>query len=577
MTLHPLDWGVILAYLGFALSVGFWVRERAEGGKESYFLAGRSLPWWWAGTSIAATTFAADTPLAVTGIVADRGLSGNWLWLSMMAVHAAVVVYFAEKWRRSEMLTDAELVSIRYTGRSAEYLRVFRAVLFAVVYNAIILGWVLRAMGKIIDPVFRWDVWFPTVTGHLDRLWPGGTTLGAASEVLTIILLVGIVTLYSSLGGIRGVVFTDLIQFALAMVGSIWLAIAAWEAVGGRAELASSLTNLYGDHQYTDLFPSFTRGWAAALRLGAFTFGAYLVVQSFGTIPSDGGGYLMQRLASCRTHRDARKAAGLFTGLHYLVRVWPWFIVAVAALVLIPIGQEQTALGGAGAPVAGDREMAYPVLLFELLPVGVVGILVASLLAAFMSTVDTHFNWGASYIVNDLYLRVKPDATSNQQIKVARTCVVLFAIASILVALQIDTIEQAWKWVAFIGASLGVPTAARWLWWRVNAISELTAGGVGLGTALLVTLGTSWLYEFQLVVTAAASVGGMLIGIMFGTPTREEQLQSFRDHVQPSGAWPGTNTKQAFRQFGGIVLRVAGLVITIILVLLGGTWLLFHP
>jgi len=577
VTLAPLDWAVIALYLAFALCIGFWVRERASQGRESYFLAGRTLPWWWAGTSIAATTFAADTPLAITGIVADRGLSGNWLWLSWIGVHAAVIVYFATKWRRSRTLTDAELIQLRYSGRAADALRVLRALLYALVYNAIVLGWVLRAMGKVAHPIFRWTEWAPGLTGALAKVWPASSALGSPSEGLTILALVGVVALYSSLGGIRGVILTDLVQFAMALLGSIWLAVVAWHAVGGQEGLLTGLNGLYGEgHQYLRFFPSRKDGWLAALRFGPFMVGAYLIVQSYANIPADGGGYLMQRLATCRDEADARKAAAWFTVLHYLVRVWPWFIVATAALVLIPLGHEAGALGGAGALAQGDREMAYTVLLFALLPAGVLGLMVASLLAAFMSTVDTHFNWGASYVVNDLYLRWRPRATPEQQVRLARLSVVGFAALSVVVALHIDTIEQAWKWVAFIGAALGVPTALRWVWWRVNAASELAAVVSGLTTAALVSLFTAWSYETQLVATSAASVVGMAAAMWLGPPTSRAQLASFQAQVRPLGVWPGRSPGTAVRD----LLRIAAPTVAVIAGVVGllrlGTWLIFQ-
>jgi len=577
VTLAALDWAVIALYLTFALCVGFVVRERASQGRESYFLASRTLPWWWAGTSIAATTFAADTPLAITGIVAGRGLSGNWLWLAWIGVHAAVIVYFAARWRRSRTLTDAELIQLRYSGRTADGLRVFRALLYAIVYNAIVLGWVLRAMGKIAHPIFRWNEWFPGFTSALGRVWPASSALGTPAEGLTILVLVGVVALYSSLGGIRGVIFTDLVQLSMALLGSIWLATAAWQAVGGQAGLLAGLDGLYGEgHRMLELFPSFTDGWIAALRFGPFMIGTYLIVQSYANIPADGGGYLMQRLATCRDEREARKAATWFTILHYLIRVWPWFIVAAAALVLIPVGHETTAMGGAGALAAGDREMAYTVLLFALLPAGVLGLTVASLLAAFMSTVDTHFNWGASYVVNDLYLRWKPQASDEQQVRVARLTVVAFAVLSVLVALHIDTIEQAWKWVAFLGAALGVPTALRWVWWRVTATSELAAVGSGLATAAVVSVVTPWSYETMLVMTSAASVVGMLVGMWLGPATTPEQLQAFQERVRPRGLWPGQSVTTGLRQLAGIALPTVGVIAVVVALLRLGTWIVFR-
>ncbi|MCA9602781.1 MAG: hypothetical protein KC417_12180, partial [Myxococcales bacterium] len=280
--LSAIDWCIVGAYLVGSLAVGVLVTGKATANRESYFLAGRNLPWWWAGASIAATTFAADTPLAVTGIVASRGLSGNWMWLSWLGVHAIVVVYFARRWNRAATYTDAELVALRYSGRLVEPLRLARAGLYGVVYNCIILGWVLRAMVKIVSPFFRWEAWFPSAMGTFASHWPSGSTLGTASDAVTIMALLAVVAIYSSMGGIRGVILTDLVQLALALAGSVWFAWLAWAKVGGRRGLVDGLQNQFGtNHAKLDLFPWRDAGWLDALGMGAFAFGVYLLVQSY--------------------------------------------------------------------------------------------------------------------------------------------------------------------------------------------------------------------------------------------------------------------------------------------------------
>ena len=533
------DWAIVLAYLVGALSMGFWVRRDAAQSRESYFLAGRSIPWWWAGMSIAATTFAADTPLAITGIVAAKGLSGNWIWLSWIGVHGAVVVYFASRWSRSGVLTDAELISLRYSGPASRWLRLFRAGLYGLIYNGIILGWVLRAMVKIVTPFFYWDRWLGEHLGWLEALWPASSPLGSLSEALTIAVLVGVVAIYSSLGGLRGVIATDLLQLAIALAGSVWLAVAAWGAVGGRDALLAALTTRYGaDHRYLQLFPSFEGGWLSAAGISGFAFGAYLIVQSFANVPADGGGYLMQRLNACEDAKSAQRASLLFVLLHYLLRIWPWFIVAIAALVLMPLGAETERYGQVAAAVAADRELAYPQLMAALLPPLGLGLMLTSLLAAFMSTVDTHINWGASYVVNDLLLELRPKATPATQVRVARFAVVGFALTALVVSTQIQTIEQAWQWVAALGAALGLPTALRWLWWRVNASAEIGAMVAGLLTALILALVGELRYEHRLIAIAAASIAGLLLGIAVGPATKREVIERFVATVRPVGSWP---------------------------------------
>lgn len=576
LALHPGDWAVIGLYLVFALIVGLLVREKAGSSRESYFLAGRSLPWWWAGMSIAATTFAADTPLAVTGIVASRGLSGNWIWLSWIGVHAGVVVYFAARWNRSSVVTDAELVTIRYSGRPASVLRTVRSLLFGVVYNCIILGWVMRAMAKIVMPFFRWDVWLPGLTTALASIWPESSPLGSPSEGLTIIALLSVVGFYSSLGGIRGVVLTDVIQLGMALLGSIFLAVQAWTHVGGRAGIVGGLNALYGPgHGYLDLLPSTDTGWLNSVGIGAFAFGLYLIVQSYANIPADGGGYLMQRLNATKSSRDARRASMLFILLQYLLRTMPWFVVAVCALILIPLGQEETALEGMAGAVGADRELAYPMLMAYLLPPVILGVMVTSLLAAFMSTVDTHINWGASYIVNDVFCRLWPAASDRAQLRVARGAVLVFVVLAVLISLQIDTIEQAWKWVAALGAALGVPTALRWFWWRVNAAGELCAMAVGLAAAAMLSASTELSYEARLIVISAASVVGLAAGMVLWPGEPAEIIRKFTSLVRPLGFWPDRSPGAGAREVANVVLRGCALVAGVVAMLFAGHRLLF--
>lgn len=576
--LAPLDWIVVAVYLVVALAVGLAVREGSSSGRLSYFLADRSLPWWWAGVSIAATTFAADTPLAVSGIIAARGISGNWLWLSWLLVHAAVVVIFAKRWWRSGVVTDAEFVTLRYTGEAAETLRLARAGLYGLVYNVIILGWVLRAMGKIADPLVPWERWTPGLVQLIDRVMPGGTALGGPGEMLTIVVLVTIVATYSSLGGIRGVVRTDLLQFALGMLGSIWLAVAAWRAVGGQEGLHAGLVRLNGADglDVLNLFPSLSGGWASGLGLGAFGFGAYLLVQAFANVPADGGGYLQQRLSAARSERDAVQAAWLFVVLQYLVRVWPWFIVGVAALVMIPLdGSTAMVAPELAATVRLDREAAYPALMVALLPPGVLGALVVSLLAAFMSTIDTHFNWGASYAVNDVVLRIKPDLAPRHQVRVARFMVLLFAVLAVAVALQIDTIEQAWKWVAALGAALGVPTLLRWFWWRMTAWAELLGAAAGLVTSMLIAATAGIGYETQLIWVAAASLAGTVVTIAVGPRADIEHARRFAERVRPPGWWPDRPTGRSILGLARELVGMAGVGVLVVGGLMAGHRLLF--
>ena len=563
-TLHAIDWLIIGLYVALAVGVGMAFKRRAGRNRSSYFLAGRALPWWWVGASMAATTFAADTPLAVSGIIADKGLSGNWLWIPAIGVHAAVFILFAANWSRSGVITDAELIRLRYSGGSAYALRWCRAGL-QLVQNCVVLGWVLRAMVKVASPFFLWHEWFPGFMAGVEAIWPSGTALGNASEGMTILVLLLIVGFYSTLGGLRGVVLTDLVQLSLALIGSTWLAVCAWRAVGGRSGLIDGLAALYGPgHAYLDWFPTPGGGWLEVVGVSAAIFGLYIVVQSFSNMSADGGGYFMQRLNAADSPEAASRATLLFLIIHYMLRVWPWFIVGLVALVLIPLGNETDSLSGAGALVAADREMAWPVLMAYLLGPGWLGIVLTSLLAAFMSTVDTHINWGASYLVNDVWLVLRPTASDREQMRVARSAVILFVLLAIVVSARIDTIAQAWKWMATLGAALGLPTLLRWLWWRVNASGEIGAMLAGLLVGTVLALFTDVPYEIRLIWVTTASLTGLLAGIILGPPTEPEKLKQFIDTVQPFGAWPytrPTGERAALRLAGSWAAVVGGVLL----------------
>jgi len=577
--LHGIDWAVIAGYLMVALAIGVWASRGSRAGRTSFFLADRSLPWWWAGLSIAATTFAADTPLAISGIIADRGLSGNWLWLSWILVHAGVVAVFARRWWRTGVVTDAEFIGMRYNDRAAPLLRTTRAALYGGLYNIIILGWVLRAMGKIVEPLAPWERWAPGLLSTVSRILPAESAVGDPASLLTILGLVALVTTYSALGGLRGVVRTDLIQLGLGLAGSIWLAVAAWEAVGGRTGLQEGLANLYGDRRFelVALFPSAGGGWLGALELGTFAIGSYLLVQGYANIPADGGGYLQQRLNASRSEGDAVRAAWLFVGVQYLLRTWPWFVVGLAALVLIPLDGSTAQIPGPLADtVRSDREAGYPALMLALLPPGALGMLVVSLLAAFMSTVDTHFNWGASYLVNDVALRIRPDLSERVQIRIARLAVIGFAGLAVAVALNIETIEQAWKWVAVLGAALGAPTVLRWLWWRMTALAELAGAVTGL--AVGAATGAAGVgYERQLLWVAALSLAATLLTVCIGPRSDRAHASIFAARIEPPGWWPDRTPIETARSLG----RAGGATLLTIAVVVLGLWighrLLFAP
>lgn len=528
----------ILIYFAFLFAVGFSMRKVASKGSKEFFLAGRDLPWWLAGTSIVATTFAADTPLVITGIIANKGLSGNWFWFSAIFAHALVVVVFAKNWSRAGTVTDSELISMRYSGKAVKHLRLFRAFLAGVVINCITMGWVIRAMAKICSQFIDWQTIAPGFYRFIDSLWPKVGVLGNTSDAITIIGLIAIVVAYSSMGGLKAVILTDFIQFAIAVLATGFLSYEIWQAVGGQAGLNEKLTGFYGaNHDYTNLFPSSETSWLKKLNMGLGVFMVYLFAQSCAQPEADGSGFLMQRINSTKSDKDAAKASLLFVILHYLVRIWPWIVVGVGALVLIPIGNEGVIFGESALAVGEDRELAFPFLMKQYLSPLMLGLLLTSFLAAFMSTMDTHINWGASYVVNDWLPLFKSDLSQRQKTMLSRLSVVGFGLLAILVSFQINSIEKAWQWVAAVAASIGVPNILRWLWWRVSAVGEISAMIVGfLSAVLLINLEVA--YEFRLIVVILCSFIGLLIGIFFGPTTDKEIIDSFYDKVQPFGIWP---------------------------------------
>ena len=569
MRLMPIDFGVILSYLLFVLIVGFLFRKISGKNKEEYFLAGRKIPWWLAGISIVATTFAADTPLAICGIIASKGLSGNWLWLPWMGVHSAVIIFFAAAWRKTGVLTDAQFISIRYSGKRKEALRLLRAGVSGILLNCIILAWVFSAMMKISSIFFNWEKWFPAMFDFFHHFWPAGGKFGSPNEVITLVLAILTIAIYSSMGGIRGVIITDFIQFILTLVGGAWLAFNAWDFVGARRGLSQSLENIYGqDHHFLELFPS-QGGWISTLEIGSLLFAVYLFVQSISAIDADGGGYIMQRLATTKDSKDAKKASIIFLLFHYLIRIWPWFIVGLAALVILPLGQDSYTIQNTEF-VLRDRESAYPILMTLLLPPGVLGLVLASLLAAFMSTVDTHINWGASYIVNDWFLKIFPSISDNIQIRVAKLAVVLFLLISLTISFYIGTIEAGWRAIATIGAAFGIPTLMRWFWWRLNADAEFLAIAAGILAGSFFAFFTDITYELRLILTSFISFWGVLAGIYWGKPTDAATLNYFISKVHPIGFWPDRSFKQSLGELlinlmkwlficSGVILLLAAL------------------
>jgi len=462
MRLTLADWAVVAAYLLFTLLQGLYFRKRSSGSTADYFVSGRRAAWWLIGTSMVATTFAADTPLVVTGLVYRFGIAGNWIWWSMLPAGMMTVFLFARLWVRAGLLTDVEFAEVRYAGKPAAFLRGFRALYLGLLINCVILGWVTKAMTTIVSVVMGLD----------DR----------SSLALCVFFLIPFTGLYVSLGGLWGVLWTDLFQFVLKMGVVIAVAWYGVRAAGGMTELLSKLSALQksagpGAANITSFFPDFSRGSAseALWTIPVITFCVYLCVQWWafwypGAEPG-GGGYIAQRILSARNEREGLLSVLWFNFAHYALRSWPWIIGGLAVVVLYPR--------------LARPESGYILLAVDHLPRAARGLLVAGFLAAFMSTIATHLNWGSSYLVSDFYRRfVKRDATESHYVSVSRWTTVLLVIAGAYVSWELVSIRAGWQILLEVGAGTGSVYLLRWYWWRINAWSEIAA----MSTALIVSV-----------------------------------------------------------------------------------------
>lgn len=506
--MQSLDWIIVAAYFVMSAAIGLAFTRRAGRSVSEFFVSGRNLPWWLAGTSMVATTFAADTPLAVAGMVAANGVAGNWLWWNMVMSGILTVFFYAHLWRRAGVITDVEFTEIRYSGRPAAILRAFRALYMALPINLIIIGWVNLAMLKILDVVLGID------------------------PVPAFIAMFVVTMLYSALGGLWGVVVTDFIQFFIAMTGSIVLAVFAVNAVGGMDGLMAGLPAHYGSTDAAlSILPQQGSAW---MPLTAFL--AYLGVQWWATsYPGSepgGGGYIAQRIFSARTERDGVLATLWFNVAHFAIRPWPWIITALAVVVLYP--------------GADDPATSYLRAIMDLLPTGLKGLMVAAFAAAYMSTIATQLNWGASYLINDLYLRfIDRDASQGRLVLFSRLATGVIFLLSAVVTFWLHragSIEGAWRIIIALGAGTGLVYILRWYWWRINAWSEVSAMLAALVTfAVLSILGvfdpTDALEGAHLMLATTLVTTVVWVTVTLVTaPTPAATLDAFYRRVRPGGA-----------------------------------------
>lgn len=499
-----LDWVIIVAYFVLAAAIGLAMARRGGRSLADYFVSGRALPWWLAGTSMVATTFAADTPLAVTELVARHGVAGNWLWWNMVMSGILTVFFYARLWRRAGVLTDAEFTEIRYAGRPAAFLRAFRAAYLALPINLIITGWVNLAMADIIG-----------VTLDLPRVW---------ALVFCFVLAAS----YSTIAGLWGVVLTDFFQFALAVGGAIVLAVVAVSAVGGIAGLEQGLAAVYGSRQAAlAFFPRPGVAWMPVITLVVYLSVNWWAAWYPGAEPG-GGGYIAQRIFSSKSERDGVLATLWFNVAHYAVRPWPWILTALATTILYP-------------GLANPRE-GYIRAVVELLPPGLTGVLLASFAAAYMSTISTQLNWGASYLVRDLYQRFfAPHAEEKRLVRASRVATLAIMLASLLVTYLLGSIEGAWRFLLALGAGTGLVFLLRWYWWRINAWSEISAMVASLVASLFLWFGAGLdpddpaQWAWIMLATVGVSTATWLLVTFWTRPEPEGTLVEFYRRVRPGG------------------------------------------
>ena len=536
MSLSNLDWVIIGSYFILSLGIGIWSSKKAGENRQSFFLAGRNMPWWLLGISMVATTFSTDTPNLVTDLVRQNGVSGNWSWWAFLLTGMLTVFVYAKLWHRSGVLTDIEFYELRYSGKAAAFLRGFRALYLGLIFNVLVMGTVSLAAIKF---------------GEIVLGWPGWMTLSIACSITFI---------YSTLGGLKAVIITDFVQFVLAMLGSIWAMIFILDLpeIGGIANLISH-TNVVDK---ISLFPDFSdkNVWIPVLLvpLAVQWWASYYP----GAEPG-GGGYIAQRMFSAKDEKNAVGATFLFNIAHYALRPWPWILIALSSLIIFPeLADIEKAFPNLPADKLG-HDVAYPAML-SLLPSGLLGLVAASLIAAFMSTMSTQLNLGASYLVNDFYFRfINTKASEKQLVKSGRFFTVLSIIMGGGLGLLLTSAGQAFSLLLMIGAGTGLIYILRWFWWRINAYTEIVAMISSLIIATYFNFLDSNFQEWEKIVIGSLLTTMVWIIATFITPPDDEKtLLNFVKKVNPGG--PGwskytlNESKEIWQLPRGILLMFLG-------------------
>ena len=526
MRLSLLDWSVIAAYFLFNLGIGIYYSRRARGSTTEFFLSGRDVPWWLAGTSMVATTFAADTPLAVTGFVARNGIAGNWLWWNFVMSGMLTVFLYARLWRRAGVMTDIEFAELRYSGKPAAFLRGFRALYLGLPINCIILGWVNLAMVKIIE-----------ITLGLDK----------RGAILVVIGMLLFTAFYTAISGLWGVLVTDLFQFVLKMGMVIVLAVLAVNAVGGIDALKTKISAMDAASGQAGsrlaFFPDYDSVWMPAITLFVFLGVNWWASWYPGAEPG-GGGYVAQRIFSAKDEKNGLFATLWFNVAHYALRPWPWILTALASLILYPN--------------LVDKESGYIKTLLDphVFPTYLRGFMLAAFAAAYMSTIGTQLNWGASYVINDFYRRFISRSSGEKHYVIASQVVtVILMIASLVVTFYLESIGGAWKLLLVTGAGTGTVLLLRWFWWRINAWSEVSAMITAAVVSLFLQLVLKWDsdkprdFAYLMLVTVAITTVVWVTVTMLTPAEPIEKLSAFYKRVRPEG--PGWNKVAAVTGFAG--------------------------
>lgn len=509
MLLSFVDWVIIIAFFAISLGIGIYASKTSGKSSKNFFLSGRNMSWWLLGISMVATTFAADTPGLVAGIVRNDGVYGNWVWWSFLLTGMLTVFFYSKLWRKSEISTDLEFYELRYSGKSAAFLRGFRAIYLGVFFNIVIMATVCLAAIKIGHVMFNF------------------------SAVESLVISCSVTVLYSMLGGLKGVILTDFIQFAIAIVGSIWATIYIVEMpeIGGIQELLS----IPEVQNKSSIFPDFSNPKVYVPILVVPLAVQWWSVWYPGAEPG-GGGYIVQRMLAAKNTKHATLATLLFTVVHYAVRPWPWIIIGLASLVLFP-DLQSLALA---FPDLGDEfiknDLAYAAML-SYLPAGLLGLVVTSLIAAFMSTISTHLNWGSSYVVNDFYVRfLKPNASEANKVLIGRLSTLLMMVFSALLALVLEEAKEAFDLLLQIGAGTGLLFILRWFWYKINPYSEIAAMLSSFIIAVIFFVGKTnnfWQIDsyVELIIGVVVTTCIWVTVTFLTKPSSEETIKTFENKV----------------------------------------------